>query len=161
MEKGFKFFLYLSNQECLSGSFNGPALVETLRSISAEEAISTDTYEGYSAWSVAVHVLYYKHLIGRQFEAKLPEYRFEEANFLKTPAKLSAEEWEELIVDIEQAHKAVIDAVAAAPIDKLEETFDSWKMPLGKAFAWLVSHDTNHNAQIRNMGLESLRKPID
>ena len=56
----------LSNQECLTGSFNGPALVETLRSLSPAEAASTDTYEGYSAWTVALHVLYYKQMIARE-----------------------------------------------------------------------------------------------
>ena len=66
-----------------------------------------------------------------------------------------------MIADIEATHKSFIEALASVSDKKLEETYASWKIPYGKAVAWVVCHDTNHNTQIRNMGLPSLRKPID
>ena len=150
----------LSNQECLGGSFNGPALLETLRSLSPEEAASTDTYEGYSAWSVALHVLYFKHMIGEALGAKLPAYGYEKTDFPAVPVNPDKAAWQKVIADNETVHKAFAEALGAATDDQLEATYAPWKVPLGAAVAWIVSHDTNHNTQIRNMGLPSLRKPI-
>jgi len=150
----------LSNQECVGGSFNGPALLETLRSLSPEEAASTETYEGYSAWSVALHVLYYKHMIAAQLGAKLPSYDYEQTNFPEPPEEVTKEAWEKVITDNEATQTGFVEALASASDAKLEETYKPWKVPLAKAVAWVVSHDTNHNTQIRNMGLPSLRKPV-
>ena len=148
----------LSNQECVGGSFNGPALLETLRALSPEEAASTETYEGYSAWSVALHVLYYKHMIAEALDAKLPAYEYEKTNFPGIPDSPAVPAWQKVIEDNERTHKGFIDALAAASDDQLEATFAPWKVPLGTAVAWVISHDTNHNTQIRNMGLPSLKE---
>jgi uncharacterized damage-inducible protein DinB len=160
MDKGTQLLVDLANQECLKGSLNGPSLLETLRSLGPKEAVSTDTYEGYSAWTVALHVLYLKHLVGRALAGKFPKYEYEETDFPKSPAKPTKDAWEKVIADIEKAHRALINAVKNAPEGKLDEKFPAWKMPFGKAVAWLVSHDVAHNGQIRNMGLPSLRTPM-
>ena len=148
----------LSNQECLTGSFNGPSLVQTLRSLSPAEAASTDTYEGYSAWSVALHVLYFKHMIAVKLGADVPDYEYEKADFPSPPDDTTQAEWDRLIAAIEATQKGFIDAVASATEDTLEAEHEAWKVPLSKSVTWVISHDTNHNAQIRNMGLASLRK---
>ena len=161
MDTGISLLVDLSNQECVGGSLNGPSLIETLRSLSPEEAASTDTYEGFSAWSIALHVLYFKHMVAKEFGTELPEYEYEKADFPKPPDEVSKDAWDKVISDNEAVHRSFVDAVAKAPAGKLETTFQEWKMPLGKAVGWVVSHDINHNSQIRNMGLASLRKRTD
>ncbi len=161
MNKSKELLIDLSNRECVSGSLNGPALIETLRSLSPDEAASTDTYEGYSAWSVALHVLRFKHVVADGLGATLPAYEYERADFPKPPADITQAAWDKAIADIEATQRGFVDALAAATDEKLDETFPAWKIPLGRAVAWVVSHDTNHNAQIRNMGLAGLRQPID
>jgi uncharacterized damage-inducible protein DinB len=161
MNTARKIMIDLSNQECLGGSLNGPSLIETLRSLSPEEAASTETYEGYSAWSVALHVLYFKHMIGGALGGTLPSYDYEETDFPTPPEAVTQAAWDKVIADNEAIHKGFIDALTAASDEQLEANYAPWKMPLGKAVTWIISHDTNHNTQIRNMGLPSLRKPID
>ena len=158
MDIGIKLLIDLANQECLSGSFNGPALVETLRLLSPEEAASTETYEGYSAWSVALHVLYFKHLIASELGEVPVTYDYEKADFPKPPDEITQASWDKVIGDIEATHRSFADGLAAATTEKLEATYESWKIPLGKAVAWAISHDSNHNAQIRNMGLPTLKQ---
>ena len=161
MNTAKKIMVDLSNQECLGGSLNGPSLIETLRSLSPEEAASTDTYEGYSAWSVALHALYFKHMIGEALGKSLPSYDYEKTDWPAPPDAVTQAAWDKVISDSEAIHKAFIDAITAASDEQLEATYKPWKMPLGKAVGWVISHDTNHNTQIRNMGLPSLRKPIN
>lgn len=157
MDTGTKLLVELANQECLSGSLNGPALLETLRALPANEAASDDTYEGYTAWSVALHVLYFKHMVGVQLGADVPQYEYEKTDFPPTPAHVTEEAWTKVADEIEACHRAFVDALAKASPAKLEAEFKAWEMPLGRAVTWIVSHDVAHNAQIRNMGLPSLR----
>jgi uncharacterized damage-inducible protein DinB len=151
----------LANQECLTGSWNGPALIETLRSISPEEAASTDTYEGYSAWSVALHVLQFKHVVATGLGAEVPAYVYEKVDFPSPPENQSRAAWDTVINELEAVHKGLMDAVNTASEARLNELHEKWKVPVWESMMWSISHDTNHNGQIRNMGLASLRKPSD
>lgn len=150
--------IWLADSEFAGPSYNGPSLIETLRSISAEEAVSTDTYEGYSAWGVALHVLNLKYKIGTQLGADLPEYNYEDKGWPALPAKPDQDSYEAMISDLIAFHDPIVAAFRDATPEKLEEPMPGWKIPLGSAFAWLVAHDTNHNTQIRNMGLPSLKE---
>ena len=149
---------WLAETEFAGRSFNGPSLIETLRSLSVEEALSTDTYEGYSAWGVALHVLYFKYKIGKELGARLPEYVYQENGWPKLPDRTDGKSYAAMIDELQAFHNAVMDAYRDATDEMLAAEMPGWKVPLGNAFAWLVSHDTNHNTQIRNMGLPSLRQ---
>ena len=158
MDMSRDYMIWLAETEFGGGSFNGPSLIETLRALSAEEAVSTDTYEGYSAWGVALHVLYFKYKIGKELGAELPEYAHDENGWPSLPGDTGEESYRAMIRELEAFHKAVMDAFREAPAEKLEAPMPGWKVSIGRAFAWLVSHDTNHNTQIRNMGLPSLKQ---
>lgn len=158
MDIGIKLLVDLSNQECVAGSLNGPALIETLRSLSSAQASSNATYEGYTAWGVALHVLYFKHLVAKRLGAVIV-YEHEEADFPALPEVRDETTWTSVIDEIESAQKSFTEALADATDADLNSTFEEWKMPIGAGVAWLISHDISHNAQIRNMGIESLKQP--
>ena len=158
MDTGTKYLVELANQECITGSLNGPALLETLRAITASEAAATDTYEGYSAWSIALHTLYFKHQVGLELGATIPKYEHEETDFPPTPSHATDEEWAKVADEIEACHKGFVEALEKATPETLDRRYEAWKMPLGRAITWIISHDIAHNAQIRNMGLPSLRE---
>jgi hypothetical protein len=151
------YLFWLSDAEFRGKSLNGPSLIETLRSLSAAEATSTDTYEGYTAWGVALHVLWFKHLVGRALDADLPPYPHEESGWPALPEDLGEESYKSMIAELEASHDALMKAVRGAP-ERLADPMPRWNMPIGQAFAWVVAHDTNHNTQIRNMGLASLKE---
>ncbi len=101
MNKAFDYLLRLGDAEFSGQSFNGPSLIETLKSLSVSEAASTDTYEGYSAWGAALHVLYYKHLVGRALNADLPKYNHEENGWPSLPDDRSEESYNAMITELE------------------------------------------------------------
>lgn len=152
------YLIWLAETEFGGGSYNGPSLIETLRALSAEEAASTNTYEGYSAWGVALHVLALKYQVGKELGATFPEYRYEAGGWPSLPENPDEASYQQMIADLEIFHAALMDAFKTASAEKLAEPMPGWKIPLGSAFAWLVSHDTNHYAQIRNMGLPTLKQ---
>ncbi len=151
------YFIWLADAEFSGGSMNGPTFIETLESLSAEEASSTDTYEGYTAWGVTLHTLYFKYKVGLALGAKMPEYTYDDSAWPSTPDGPDEAKYKAMIEDFKGFHRGVVDAFTAASEDRLAEEMPGWKMPIGKAFAWLVAHDTNHYTQIRNMGLASLK----
>lgn len=136
---------------------NGPSLIETLRSISAEEAASTETYEGYSAWTVALHTLFYKHLVAAELGADVPSYEYERESFPAVPDEADQAAWDKMIGELEATHDGLMAALESATEEDLQKEHAGWKMPVWKSLMWSISHDTSHNAQIRNMGLPSLR----
>ena len=154
MDIARQILIDLSNHECVSGSLNGPSLLETLRSLSPEEAASTDTYERYSAWSVAIHVLYFKHPVAVELGADIPAYQYGDNDFPDAPETPTKEAWEKLIGEIEATHYAFVTALASVDDAKLAGTYAKWDMSLGASVEWVISHDVNHNGQIRNARVE-------
>lgn len=148
----------MADKEFDGESFNGPSLMKTLDGLSAEEAASEATYEGYSAWEVAIHCAFYKYAIALELGAPGFDYPYEEANFARVPSPADDAAWKTTRAVLRRAHHAVMDAVRAASPESLDAVWKEWDVPRREAVAWLCTHDCYHNAQIRNMGLPGLRK---
>lgn len=151
----------MADREFDGDSLNGPSLMRTFDSLDAEEAASVRTYEGYSAWETALHCAYYKYLIARGLGggSELEPYPFEKGNFPPLPRPAGAAEWGSTRDFLRLAHASCMSAVRAASPERLDGVFASWEMSFGHAVSWLCTHDIYHNAQIRSMGLASLRHP--
>jgi hypothetical protein len=158
MDSSRKYLAWVGKTEFEGKSLNGPSLIETLQSLSVEEATSTDTYEGYTAWGVALHVLYFKYKVAAALGADLPAYQYEESAWPAIPEQPSQDAYEAMIDDLKRFHHSGMTAFESVDAAKLAKPMPGWKVSIGEAFAWVVSHDTNHNTQIRNMGLPSLKQ---
>ena len=69
MSKNISFFFDYADGEFDGESFNGPSLMATLDCLTAQTAASTEPREGYSPWSVAIHVAYHKYYFVREHRA--------------------------------------------------------------------------------------------
>jgi hypothetical protein len=149
-----------ANAQFDGDSYDGPSFMKTLESLSPEAAASMETHEGYSAWEVALHVLYYKYYFIKALGAAsaVEPYPYPEGHFV-SPPELSQEAWSLLHSRLRAAHTASMDAVRAFPEERLDELVPGWGEPFGKGIAWLCGHDGYHAAQIRNMGVPGLKTP--
>jgi hypothetical protein len=141
-------------------SYDGPSFMKTLEGLSSEAAATNTTFEGYSAWEVALHVLYYKYYFIKALgaQAGVEPYPYPEGGFVQPPST-SAEDWTLLHARLRAAHKVVMDAITTFPEDRLDEKIPGWGEPFGKGIAWLCGHDCYHTAQIRSMGVPGLKTP--
>jgi uncharacterized damage-inducible protein DinB len=155
-----KLIAELADKEYRGPTFNGHPLMETVNSLSAEEASLTDTYEGYSAWSILAHCVYYKYFILRflGLSAGLEPYRWTEDSFPVIPDH-SEQAWAEARAYAVKVHEAFMAQLQELEPGQLERIIPAWDCPVIDAIVWLASHDCSHNGQIRNMGLRSLCKP--
>lgn len=152
----------LADAEFGGDSYNGASLMATLGKLDAASASADSTFEGYSAWSVALHVAWCKWvvakaLLGEAADASLGPYPWPEGKggFLE-PSDSSPAAWTELQVFLQRVHETVMKALREADAVSLAREVPEWKIPLDKAAAWLCTHDTYHTAQIRNMGVPGI-----
>jgi hypothetical protein len=161
MDKFPQDLIDLANDEFAGHSFNGLSLMKTLDSLDAAQAAWTATWEGYSAWEVALHVAYYKFYIARALagEGRTGPYPFEKGSYgFWMPAERSEAAWAEARAYLVTSHGLAMEAIGAASGEKLAETMPKWEMPFRKAAVWLCSHDSYHTAQIRSMGVPGLKE---
>lgn len=140
-------------------SWNGPSFMATLEKLSWQEASDKKTWEGYSAWEIALHCAKCKVTIARDLGKTISGWTYPDEGWFPAPKTASAEAWQSdkaLLADI---HRTCMEALRGMTDADLEKPMPSWKAPWKDVIAWLLTHDAFHGAQIRSMGLPSLREP--
>jgi uncharacterized damage-inducible protein DinB len=160
MDTRLQLLVSLADDEFDGECFNGLSFMKTLEKLGPEAAARTDTYEGYSAWGVALHVAYYKYFIAKSLGvAGMVSYPFDEGTYgFGAPSAVSAEAWKAVRDYLRTAHKKVWDAARKLSPARLDETMPELKIPYARALAWLATHDTFHVAQIRSMGVAGFKE---
>lgn len=163
MEYDFSLLLDLANEEFHGESPNGKSFMATLAGLSAKDAASTSTFEGYSAWSVALHVAWCEWVVAKAFlegPALLAlgpyPYPVGVGGFADPPMADEAS-WKEAQAYLERVHKAAMEGITANGSRRFDEMLPEWRMPKGRAAVWLCGHATYHAAQIRSMGVPGCR----
>ena len=150
--------LNLIDAEFDGRSWNGPSLMATLEKLGAEEAASQKTWEGYSAWELAIHCAQCKHLLASDLGAQLEPFPFKGPGYFNQPTETGEEAWKRDLAYFRRCHKDLMATLRALPPARLDEVMPTWKHPYREVIAWLCTHDSFHGAQIRSMGLPSLKE---
>jgi hypothetical protein len=160
MERNFNLLADLADAEFNGESYNGSSLMATLQGLGPEEAAASSSFEGYSAWSIALHVAYCKWLVaaalldGKEEVGAYP-WPVGEGGFVE-PVDRGEGEWKRLLAYLERIHGVAMRGLRNYAASRWDEVLEAWGIPKGKAAVWLCSHDSYHTAQIRNMGVPGL-----
>lgn len=150
-------FFTMLDLEFNGKSWNGPSLMATLQRLSAEEAASTATWEGYSAWEVAIHCASCKAIICKDAGKPVAEWTYDPKQIFAKPAAVGQAAWEadkQLFTLVHDRCSAVLRGMSD---QDLAGQMASWKAPWMEIVSWLLTHDAFHAAQIRSMGLPAWR----
>ncbi len=150
-------FFDVINAEFNGKSWNGTSLMATLEKLSASEALSIKTWEGYSAWSIAIHCAKCKHIVAKDLGEPVAKWAFAEDEWFPAPIDTSDEAWvkdKALFITI---HESCMKAIRSLTETGLQDIMPSWKAKYSEVIAFLCTHDSFHGAQIRSMGLPSLK----
>ena len=137
--------------------WNGKSLLATLDKLPAAEAANIETWEGYSAWSIALHCAKCKRIVLVDLGVPAAPWPYPEDLWFPSPVETSEEAWTRDRAMLLAYHEASMKALRAFPESRLGEEMPTWEAPWGKVLAWLATHDAFHGAQIRSMGLPSLK----
>jgi hypothetical protein len=161
MSTDLSLLVWLTDTEYGGGSFNGPNLAKTLRSLTAVQAASDATLEGYTVWGVVLHLMYWKHELAQALGAAtgsawaLPDLPCEGQDFPALPETRTEEAWQQTLAELDAMHAAYVAVLKTFPAARLDEEM-AWGCTFGEAIAWMTTHDTYHTAMIRNMGVPGL-----
>jgi hypothetical protein len=163
MVNKFDYLADLADAEFDGESYNGKSLIATLSRLDAAAAAADSSFEGYSAWSVALHVAYCKWLVAKALldeagKADLGPYPWPvgEGGFAQ-PEDRSQAAWEAFLAWLSRTHRIAMKAMRAGAEADFNKELPEWGIPVGKAAIWLCSHDSYHTAQIRNMGVPGIK----
>jgi hypothetical protein len=137
-------------------SWNGPSLMATLAQLDATAAASQATWEGYSAWELAIHCSSCKFIIAEDLGLFIPEWTYGRQLFGQA-TDTSPAAWLHDQSLFRLVHTTCLTALRQMPADHLALEMPSWKSPWLEVIAWLTTHDAFHGAQIRSMGLPALK----
>jgi uncharacterized damage-inducible protein DinB len=158
MDQRLEDLAWLTDQEFQGMSFNSASLVATLRTISPEQAASTDTYEGFSVWRIVLHLAYWKYFMVKILGGNAGEFPYTERNWPEPPDTIDDRTWEETIEYLEEIHVKYIATLDNLDPSKLDEEYTPYETPYWKLITWMASHDLFHGAQIRNMGVPGMKR---
>jgi hypothetical protein len=163
MGTSFDLLADLADAEFDGESYNGKSLMATLSELDAKAAAAPSDYEGYSAWSVALHVAYCKWIVAKALldeagKSRLGPYPYPAGNggFAEAPEP-SQDAWVGLLAYLRVVHGEAIGAMRECGEKRFDRELPEWGIPAGKAAVWLCSHDSYHTAQIRNMGIPAYK----
>lgn len=158
MAEFFDDCLNLLDAEFDGKSWNGPSLMATLERLGAQEAASQKTWEGYSAWEIGIHCAQCKRLLAADLGAAVEPFPFTGEGYFNQPSDTSEAAWKRDLAYFRRAHKECMDALRAMKPASLDDIMPTWKHPYRQVIAWLCTHDAFHGAQIRSMGLPTLKE---
>ena len=136
--------------------WHGPEFYSTLQGLSLGQAVQPAGPDGYSAWQLALHCAYWKHMILQRLGAIQSDFERAPADFPRLPDPADQTAWErdlQLLVDKHEAIKAEVRRLANDELAKssLDDRFSKESLVLS-----IAAHDAYHTGHIRNMGIEGL-----
>ncbi len=159
MEPVITLNLHMLDSAFAHEGWHGASLVPTLRKLSLEQLTDSDTYEGYTAWGIALHCAYWKYRARRRLIeivlAEEPPKRFERspADWPDLPAERTRETWKRDLELLRNEHQLLKDVVSRLSVKLLVSPSPKTRKPMAGLIYGVAAHDAYHTAQIRNMGL--------
>ena len=146
----------------MAETWYGSNLRTTLVSLSLEELKYDRTYEGYSAWELALHCAYWKWHVRRLLTGETDAFPYTPDDFPRVRTTSSSEDdWSKDLAYLDDQHRRLREAVAALSDEHLSAPSQSpdgvdQDGSVARMVMSIALHDAYHTAQIRNMGLPQL-----
>lgn len=142
-------------------AWHGPAVLPTLKKLTAAEAVRTSPWEGFTPWGVVLHMAYWKHR-GTQLLAKASEgLVIPPGKFFRSPADWPAlptvadgPTWNADLNALKEVHQRFAEALKRFPPDRWNTAVRSDGTTASQVAFGVAAHDLYHTAQIRNMGIK-------
>ncbi len=128
-------------------AWHGPALLEVLENISAEDASAKPLEGSHSIWEIVVHLTAWKNIVRQRLTSPTPILPSDAEDWPQLPAQTS-ENW---TVTLEKLRKSQDDLVAAV---RAMDPTELMRMVAGKDYSMFVmllgvaQHDDYHGGQI-------------
>lgn len=135
-------------------AWHGPALIETVREMSPEEALARPVPAAHSTWEIVLHATSWAREVARRARSGVAREP-EDGDWPSPPAEPEARAWADALAALRAAHEELREAIRACPVERLDEPLHDERPPepgpgrtLLATLHGLVQHDAYHAGQI-------------
>lgn len=133
-------------------AWHGPNLKGSIRRVSAEQAVWRPRRGRRNIAEIVVHCAYWKYAVRRRIRGdKRGSFPLKGSNWFELPAKLTQPKWREYVALLDTEHRALREAVAAAPWARLSQGSGGRNQPPAPHVHGIAMHDLYHVGQIQTI----------
>jgi uncharacterized damage-inducible protein DinB len=131
-------------------AWHGPNLKGSIRGISAESASWRPRPDRHSIADNVVHAAYWKYAVRRRLAGdRRGSFPIKGSNWFALPSPLSETTWKQCVALLDAEHRALRDAVATFPPERLRLFVPSGKTRYTHLIMGIAMHDVYHTGQIQ------------
>jgi len=122
--------------------WQGPSLRQSLRGVSAEEALRRPAEMRHNIWELVLHAAYWKYRVRRKLRGGA-FFAMKGTNWFASPSRADEKSWRDVIRLLDEEHGLLRDAIASMTPAELR---DPKKLRVAYGVA---AHDVYHTGQIQ------------
>jgi uncharacterized damage-inducible protein DinB len=127
-------------------AWHGPAVMEILNAVSAQQASARPTPNAHTIWEIMLHIASWKNIVARRLQGEIVN---------ETPAEdwpavhdNNAEAWKQSVANLQQAHQNLIQTLSRMTDGQLEGKMPGQDVSFYITIHGLIQHDLYHAGQI-------------
>jgi hypothetical protein len=128
------------------GAWPGVSVRDQLWGLSAAQAAAHPVAGAHSAWEIALHLGFWHDAVRRRLAGDPVDY--DEGEDWPAPAAPTEANWRAALAALDEAHRALVDAVRALTPDRLEETAPGRSFTVYFMLHGIPQHDLYHGGQV-------------
>jgi uncharacterized damage-inducible protein DinB len=131
-------------------AWHGPNLRGSIRRLSPEQASWRPNPKRRSIAEIVVHATYWKYAVRRRLrDDKRGSFPIHGSNWFAVPSPLTTRNWRQFITLLEDEHRALRQAVAGFPPERLHQLPKGGKITYATLIYGVAAHDVYHAGQIQ------------
>ena len=143
--------LRLIEQGYDKSAWHGPNLKGAIRRVSTKQAVWQAKPGRHCIAEIVVHCAYWKYAVRRRIRRdKRGSFPLKGSNWFTLPGRLTDAQWRDYVALLDEQHRRLREAIAAAPSSRLSTT-RSGKSVFAAHVYGIALHDTYHTGQIRTL----------
>ena len=127
-------------------AWHGPALLEILADVSAEQAVQRPIATAHNIWELVLHITSWSNIALRRINGGQPEPY--DAEDWPEPGEISPEHWVGIVQALAESHERLCEVVAGLTDDALAANAPKSERSIAFMLHGVAQHDAYHGGQI-------------
>ncbi len=131
-------------------SWHGTNLRGSIRGVSAKRAAWRPAPKRHNIWELTLHAAYWKYAVRRRLTREARgSFALNGSNWFRRPIIASEEAWKADVALLDEVHRALRDAVAKLPVNRLGRPIAGGRETPFSLASGVSAHDLYHAGQIQ------------
>ena len=129
-------------------AWHGPAVLEALSGVTAEQAHARPLGNAHSIWELVQHIAVWEDVGRRRLSGDRAPIAISSPEDWPSPEDTSEAAWEKAKAALDRGHQALVEAIARTPETRLDEPIFEGMSTVYVTLHGVIQHDLYHAGQI-------------